>query len=250
MASKGDLELFQPTDGGLIEIENKSEEGMTSFRRKAEELMLDMSKWTEVTPFISKKGHKHYRNVNQNGGVAYLSIGTVKVSAKLACELNFKMLSTPEMMDNGLPKGFNAKTKLLEEIDENTVITERVLKSPGGPAHSAWLVMNDPTGGCGLNFMYSITKAPDGVEIMPLKTVNGYKQAYGMVGYRFSPIKGRENEPVCEFRLLHQWWENKGPTDNVEDSKVIDSKAPPPFVAELIFRSNIKTIHRLAGLKN
>lgn len=247
MAHEGEIELFEPPHA-LLTIPTKNEEGMTSFRRQAEELMMDESKWTDCTPWLSKRGHQHYKNVNDSGGVAYLSVGTLDVSAKLATQLQWMSVTNAEVMMNGAPKSFQMKSKNLKEIDENTVITESQLISPGGACHSAWLVMRDPTGDGGVVLQYSIVKGPDGVELKPLKTIDDkYKQAYGMMGYKFAPIKGRETEPVCEFRFLHQWFENAGPTESEEDSKIIDSKPVPGMVAELIFRKQIKTLLGLAG---
>jgi len=248
LATEGEIELFDPPNS-LIQIPKKNEEDFNSFRRRAEELMLDMSRWTECTPFLSKAGHKHYKNISPSGGVAYLSIGTVKVSAQLATDLMFKAMTTPEMKVNCQPASFKPKVKLLKVIDENTVIMEDMLRSPGGPCHNAQLTMRDPTGGSGLIFNWTILKGPGDVVILPNKTVDSiYKQAYGMVAFKFTPISGRESEPVSEFRFLHQWWENKGPSDSAEDQTIIDSKSVPSFVAELILRTQIKQINRLAGL--
>jgi hypothetical protein len=248
LATEGDIEIFDPPHS-LIKIPKKNEEDFTSFRRRAEELVMDMSKWTDCTPFIAKSGHKHYKNVSPSGGVAYLSVGTVKVSAKLATELLFKAQSTPEMYMNGLPPSFKAQVKLIKQIDENTFIIENKLKSPGGPCHAAHLLMRDPTGGAGFIFQCTILKAPPGAEILPNKTIDSiYKQAYGMVAFKFTPIKGREGEALSEFRFMHQWWENKGHSESADDQQIIDSKDIPAFVAELIFRKQIQQVNRLAGL--
>lgn len=250
MAQSGNIELFEPKQS-LIKVPKKGEEGIMSFRREAELLMKDMDKWTEVKAplFMRMTGYKHYKNVNNNGGVGYLSVGTINVSAKLATELCFKQNTNAEMKMNASPAKYEQKVKILKEVDENTVIIENQLRSPGGPCHTAFLVMKDDTGGMGLVLQYSITKAPEGVTIKPLKTIDGeFKQAYGMVAHQFTPIKGREKEAVCEFRFLHQWWENKGHTGSEEDSEIVDSKDVPVFVAELIFRKQIKNLHHLAGL--
>jgi len=250
MANDGDIELFEPKDS-LLMVPKKGDEGIKSFRRQAEELMMDSSKWTVSKPLVVRsRGHKHYKNVNKSGGVAYLSIGTVNISAKLATELQFKLLSNGEMNENSAPKSFKCRAEVIKEIDENTIVSETQLISPGGPCHSAWINMRDTTGGAGLVLQYSITKGPDGTTIKPLKTIDGkFKQAYGMLAFKFTPIENREEENVCEFRYLHQWWENKGHTDSKEDSEIVDSKSVPTFVAELIFRSQIKSLHRLAGLR-
>ena len=59
--------------------------------------------------------------MQKSGGVAYLSIGTLPISASLATDLCWRMETTPEIMINAYPKSMKPQPKVLKALDENTV---------------------------------------------------------------------------------------------------------------------------------
>ena len=83
---------------------------------------------------------------------------------------------------------------------------------------------------------------PAGVTISALESVNGYKQAYGIVGFKFEPIEGRGTENACTFRFLHEWFDDDGKGNPTPHKPV------PAFVAEMIFRNQMRSLRRMAGI--